>query len=44
VLFLGAAVLGLGGKSKVQQATPAAPERAVEGVKEDIATVKGQHR
>jgi uncharacterized membrane protein YqjE len=44
VLFIGAAVLGLGGKSKVQQATPAAPARAVEGVKEDIATVKGQHR
>ena len=44
VLFIGAAVLGLGGKNKVQQATPAAPERAVEGVKEDIATVKGQHR
>ena len=44
VLFIGAAVLGLGGKSKVQQATPAAPERAVEGVKEDIASVKGQHR
>ena len=44
VLFAGAAALGLGGKSKVQQATPPAPERAVEGVKEDIATVKGQHR
>ena len=44
VLFLGAAVLGLGGKKQVQEATPAAPERAVEGVKEDIATVKGQHR
>ena len=44
VLFVVAAVLGLGGKSKVQQATPPAPERAVEGVKEDIATVKGQHR
>ena len=44
VLFVVAAVLGLGGKSKVQQATPPTPERAVEGVKEDIATVKGQHR
>lgn len=44
VLFAGAAVLGLGGRNKVQQATPAAPQRAVEGVKEDIATVKGQHR
>jgi len=44
VLLAAAAVLGLGGKNKVQQATPPAPERAVEGVKEDIATVKGQHR
>ncbi len=42
VLFAGAAVLGLGGKKQVQEATPPAPERAVEGVKEDIATVKGQ--
>jgi uncharacterized membrane protein YqjE len=42
VLFIGAAVLALVGKSKVQEATPAVPERAVEGVKEDIATVKGQ--
>jgi uncharacterized membrane protein YqjE len=44
VLFAAAAVLGLGGKKQVQEATPPAPERAVEGVKEDIATVKGQHR
>jgi uncharacterized membrane protein YqjE len=42
VLFIGAAVLALMGKSKVQEATPAMPERAVDGVKEDIATVKGQ--
>ena len=42
VLFVGAAVLALMGKSKVQEATPAMPERAVDGVKEDIATVKGQ--
>ncbi len=42
VLFVGAAVLALMGKSKVQEATPAVPERAVDGVKEDIATVKGQ--
>jgi len=44
VLFVGAAALGLGGRSQVQEATPPAPERAVDGVKEDIATVKGQHR
>jgi uncharacterized membrane protein YqjE len=43
VLFTGAAALGLGGRSQVQEATPPAPERAVEGVKEDIATVKGHH-
>ena len=42
VLFIATAVLALMGKSKVQEATPAMPERAVDGVKEDIATVKGQ--
>jgi uncharacterized membrane protein YqjE len=42
VLFIAGAVLALMGKSKVQEATPAMPERAVDGVKEDIATVKGQ--
>ncbi|QBR91605.1 phage holin family protein [Nocardioides euryhalodurans] len=44
VLLLGAGGLALGGRTKVGEATPAAPQRAVEGVKEDIATVKGQHR
>jgi uncharacterized membrane protein YqjE len=43
VLFLVAGALALLGKNQVQEATPLAPERAVEGVKEDIATVKGQH-
>jgi uncharacterized membrane protein YqjE len=43
VLFVVAGVLALLGKNQVQEATPLAPERAVEGVKEDIATVKGQH-
>ncbi len=42
VLFAAAGVLALMGKSQVEQATPLVPERAVEGVKEDIATVKGQ--
>ncbi len=42
VLFAIAAVLGLMGKKKVDQATPLAPERATVGLKEDIATVKGQ--
>ncbi|MGI8524350.1 MAG: phage holin family protein [Nocardioides sp.] len=43
VLFIIAGVVAMMGKSKVNAATPAKPERAVEGVKEDIATVKGQH-
>jgi len=41
VLFAAAAVVALVGKREVQQATPAAPEHAIEGVKEDIAVVKG---
>lgn len=32
------------GKKEVAQATPPAPERAVAGVKEDVATLKGEHR
>ena len=42
VLFAIAGVLALLGKKQVDQATPMAPQMAVEGVKEDIATVKGQ--
>ena len=42
VLFAIAAVLALMGKKKVDEATPLTPERATVGVKEDIATVKGQ--
>jgi hypothetical protein len=41
VLFAGAAVVALVGKKEVQQATPPAPEHAIEGVKEDLAVVKG---
>jgi Putative Actinobacterial Holin-X, holin superfamily III len=44
VLFAGAGVVALAGKREVQQATPPAPEHAIEGVKEDIAVVKGEHR
>jgi uncharacterized membrane protein YqjE len=44
VLFLGAGVAALVGKKEIQQATPPAPEQAIEGVKEDIAVVKGEHR
>lgn len=43
VLLLGAGGFALAGKNKVDDATPATPERAVEGLKEDIATVKGRH-
>ena len=43
VLLAGAAVAGLMGKNKVSEATPAAPEKAIRGIKDDIATVKGDH-
>ena len=44
VLLAGAAVVGLMGKNKVAEATPAAPQRAIQGIKDDVATVKGAHR
>jgi uncharacterized membrane protein YqjE len=44
LLLAGAGVGALMGKKEVAQATPAAPEHAIEGVKEDIAVVKGKHR
>jgi uncharacterized membrane protein YqjE len=44
VLLAGAAVAGVMGKNKVAEATPAAPERAIQGIKDDVATVKGAHR
>ena len=43
VLLAGAAVAGLVGRNKVAEAGPPAPERAIEGLKEDLATVKGHH-
>ena len=43
VLLAGAAVAGVVGKNKVSEATPAAPEKAIRGIKDDIATVKGDH-
>lgn len=43
VLLVGAGVAGLVGKNKVAEAGPPAPERAIQGLKEDIATVKGDH-
>lgn len=44
VLLAAAGVAGLIGKRSVEQATPPAPERAISGIKEDVATVKGAHR
>lgn len=44
LVLLGAtAVAGLLGKGQVSEATPPAPERAIDGIKEDIATMKGDH-
>jgi hypothetical protein len=41
VLLAGAAVMALAGKKELEQATPPAPEQAIEGVKEDLAVMKG---
>jgi uncharacterized membrane protein YqjE len=43
VLFAVAGVLALIGKKRVSEATPAKPEQAIDGLKKDVATVKG-HR
>jgi uncharacterized membrane protein YqjE len=43
VLFAAAGVAALVGKKQVDQATPAAPERAIAGVKDDVEAVKGHH-
>jgi hypothetical protein len=42
VLLAVAGVVALLGKGQVQQATPPKPEMAMEGLKEDVATMKGQ--
>jgi uncharacterized membrane protein YqjE len=42
-LLAAAAAAALAGKKEVEQATPPVPERAVAGVKEDVATIKGGH-
>ena len=44
VLLAGAAVAALVGRRKVAEAGPPATERAIQGLKEDIATVKGDHQ
>ena len=41
VLLVGAAVVGLVGKNKVAEAAPAKPEMALDGLKQDVATLKG---
>jgi uncharacterized membrane protein YqjE len=43
VLLAGAGVAALMGKNKVAEGAPPKPERAMEGVREDIATIKGGH-
>ena len=42
VLFAAAGAAALVGRKKVAEGTPAKPERAMEGLKEDVATVKGE--
>jgi uncharacterized membrane protein YqjE len=44
VLFVAAAVAALVGKKQVSRATPAAPEKAIAGVKQDVQAVKGHRR
>lgn len=44
VLFAAGGIAAVLGKGKVTEATPPAPERAVEGVKQDVETIKGAHR
>lgn len=41
LLFVVAAIAALTGKKQVAEATPAAPEKAIAGVKQDVATIKG---
>ena len=43
VLLAVAGGLALKGRTEVAEATPAAPERAIAGIKEDVQTVKGNH-
>ena len=43
VLFAGAGIAALQGRNKVAEATPPKPERAIDGLKADVETVKGGH-
>jgi hypothetical protein len=42
LIFAAAGVAAVVGKNKVAEATPPKPERAMEGIKADVATVKGE--
>ena len=42
LIFAAAGVAAVVGKNKVAEATPPKPERAMEGLKADVATVKGE--
>ena len=44
VLLVAAGIAALLGKKKVAEAGAPVPERAIEGIKQDVATVKGDHR
>src|SRR3954453_17017979 len=44
LLFAAAGIAALMGKSNVSKATPVMPEGAIEGLKQDVATVKGDGR
>lgn len=44
LIFAAAGVAALVGKNKVSEASPPKPERAIDGVKQDVATVKGERR
>ena len=41
ILLAGAARVGVAGRRQVSEAAPAKPERAIGGLKEDVATIKG---
>lgn len=43
VVLIAAGVAAVVGKREVTQAVPPAPERTIENVKEDVATIKGKH-
>ncbi|HEX5567305.1 MAG TPA: phage holin family protein [Streptomyces sp.] len=43
-LFLVAALLAALGRSEMRRATPAKPERAIQGMHDDIETIKGRVR